>query len=129
MSGEKENKSFWHTLPGILIGVAAIITAITGLLAIHPSPPISPITITITSPKDGDNVPYSTAVSGTLSGKLPEGRYIWVVTNPYLSPDNWWPQVGQVEPVAGLWSIQVYIGIKDKDNGMKHNNTFAIKGY
>jgi hypothetical protein len=30
--GNERNKSFWHTLPGILTGTAAIITAITGLL-------------------------------------------------------------------------------------------------
>lgn len=32
MSDEKEEKSFWRTLPGILTGIAAIITAITGLI-------------------------------------------------------------------------------------------------
>ncbi len=50
-------------------------------------------------------------VSGTISGELPEGQYMWMVVNPHTSPGNWWPQGGgRIEPWKGQWYSQAYIG-------------------
>ena len=42
--GDENKKSFWTSLPGILTGVAAVIVAVTGILAAynHVAPPSSP---------------------------------------------------------------------------------------
>jgi hypothetical protein len=44
--GDDNKKSFWTSLPGILTGIAAVIVAITGIVAAYnhvtPSPPVSP---------------------------------------------------------------------------------------
>jgi hypothetical protein len=35
MSGEDNKKSFWSTIPGILTGIAAVLTAIGGLIVAY----------------------------------------------------------------------------------------------
>ena len=85
-----------------------------------PSPTPSPtpiLRIKITSPKEGDEVPVSTIVSGTFSGELPEGQYMWVVINPHSSPGQWWPQGGRINPGKGQWNVQVWLGREKEDTG------------
>lgn len=85
-----------------------------------PSPTPSPtptLRIKITSPKEGDEVPVSTIVSGTFSGELQEGQYIWVVINPHPSPGQWWPQGGRINPWKGQWNVQVWLGREKEDTG------------
>ena len=60
MPGDKESRSFWITLPGILTGIAALLTAVAGLiLAFKPNPPVpqppySPPVKPYVSPAVGD---------------------------------------------------------------------------
>jgi len=51
-------KSFWSTLPGILTSVAAVVTAITGLIVIfYPNPEEAPTIITINPERSRDPEP------------------------------------------------------------------------
>jgi hypothetical protein len=81
------------------------------------SEPSVPIVITITSHENGDMVPISTTVRGTISGDLPEGQYMWVVINPHPSPGQWWPQVGRIEPLKDQWYVEVWLGRETEDIG------------
>lgn len=74
-------------------------------------------TVKITSPKEGDEVPVSTPVSGTFSGELPEGLYMWVVINPHPSPGQWWPQGGRIDPWKGQWNVPAWLGREKEDIG------------
>ncbi|MCK4730968.1 MAG: hypothetical protein KAT65_00790 [Methanophagales archaeon] len=74
-------------------------------------------TVKITSPKEGDEVPVSTPVSGTFSGELPEGLYMWVVINPHPSPGQWWPQGGRIDPWKGQWNVLAGLGREKEDIG------------
>lgn len=85
-----------------------------------PLPPIETVTfpeIKIISPKEGDKVPFSIIVSGTFSGKLPEGQYMWMVINPQPCPGQWWPQ-GRIDPWEE-WNIHFWIGQEKEDIGKK----------
>lgn len=85
-----------------------------------PSPSPSPTPtpeIKITRPKEGDEVPISTMVSGTFSGELPEGQYMRVVINPHPSPSQWWPQGGRINPWKGEWTVQARLGREKEDIG------------
>ncbi len=119
----KDNKSFWHTLPGILTGIAGIIGAISALyIALHtydalPSPTPTPIQITITSPKEGDNVQGYSMVTGTIRGELPEGHYMRIISNIQSIPGAWWPQGGAIKPQNGFWNIEVWLGFDKIDAG------------
>jgi hypothetical protein len=94
---KKDNKFFWHTLPGILTGIAGVIGAIAALyVAIHsygsaqpaPSPIPTPLLITITSPNEGDKVQGYSVVTGTIRGELPEGRYMRDISNIQSIPGS-----------------------------------------
>lgn len=65
--------------------------------------------IKITSPKDGDEVPINFTVSGTISGELPNGQYMWIFTYPQSYQHKWWPQGGRIRPQNGQWSMPVWI--------------------
>ncbi|MHC4528501.1 MAG: hypothetical protein ACYS29_11535 [Planctomycetota bacterium] len=82
-----------------------------------PEPAAPPPTITITSPKMGEEVPVSTTVTGTFSGELSEGQYISVVINPHPSPAQWWPQGGRIEPWKGRWNVPAWLGREKEDVG------------
>jgi hypothetical protein len=75
--------------------------------------------VAITTPKSEEEVPISTTVTGTISGKLPEGRYMWVVINPHTSPGQWWPQGGRIEPWSGHWNAPVILGREAEDKGVE----------
>lgn len=81
-----------------------------------PEEPVTFPEIKIISPEEGDEVPISTIVSGSFSGELPEGQYMWIVINPYTSPDQWWPQE-RIDPQEE-WDITVWLG-REEDIGME----------
>ena len=86
MNGEKDNKSFWHTLPGILTGIAAVIGAITTLyvtiyapiyapqipMPVTPTPtPVTPVTPTPTQVTPVTPTPVTPTIpSGTVQGRV-----------------------------------------------------------
>ena len=85
-----------------------------------PSPTQSPtptLQIKITGPEEGDEVQVSTPVSGTFSGELTEGQYMWVVINPHPSPGQWWPQGGRIDPWKGQWNVLAWFGREKEDIG------------
>jgi hypothetical protein len=85
-----------------------------------PTPTLTPTpTVKITSPKEGDEVPLNVGVSGTISGELPEGQYMWIVVNPHAGPGQWWPQGGRIDPWKGQWYGQARIGSEDAGIGEK----------
>lgn len=73
--------------------------------------------VTLITPKNAEEVLIATTVTGTVSGELPEGRYMWVVINPHPSPGEWWPQGGRIEPWAGRWNAPVRLGREEEDKG------------
>jgi hypothetical protein len=75
--------------------------------------------IAITTPTNNEEVPVSCTVTGTISGELPEERYMWVVINPHTSPGQWWPQGGRIEPWSGHWNAPVVLGREEEDKGVK----------
>lgn len=66
--------------------------------------------IKITSPKDGDKIPVNITVNGTISGELPNGRYMWIFINSQLNPNEWWPKGKHIQPKNGQWSTPVWVG-------------------
>lgn len=74
--------------------------------------------IEIISPEEGDEVPISIIVSGSFSGELPEGQYMWVVINPHPSPGQWWPQGGRIDP-REEWEIPIWLGREKQNIGDK----------
>ncbi|VVB92295.1 Uncharacterised protein [uncultured archaeon] len=115
-----------------ILGVAGVILLGLGLIAtstgiflppeIKP-PPITgsvstptptstsiPPDIKITNPKEREEVPDSINVSGTISGELPEGQFMWVFVNPQEIPSLWWPQGVRIEPRQGQWNMHVWVG-------------------
>ena len=80
-----------------------------------PTPLQPPLAINITGPSEGDKIPRSITVTGTISGDLPDNRYMWVVVQPHVS-SGWWPQTGRIRPVGGNWYVQAWIGV-EKDIG------------
>jgi hypothetical protein len=81
---------------------------------------IPPIDVKIKSPTYGEIVPVSTIISGTSSGQLPNGQYMWVAINPEKTPGLWWPQGGRITPLNGQWDVQAWMG-GDQDKGTKFN--------
>lgn len=73
--------------------------------------------VTLVTPKNAEEVSLATTVTGTVSGELPEGRYMWVVINPHPSPGEWWPQGGRIEPWAGRWNAPLRLGREEEDKG------------
>jgi len=84
-------------------------------------PPLPPpvLDIKITTPKIDEEVPMGITVEGTISGELPQGRYMWVVINPHTSPGQWWPQGGRVQPWGGRWNAPAILGREKEDQGVK----------
>lgn len=77
--------------------------------------------IKIANPTNDSNVAWSIYVDGTISGGLPEGRHMWILVNPQLLPNQWWPQGGRsISPGKEQWSGQATIGGgPEKDIGNK----------
>jgi hypothetical protein len=51
-----------------------------------------PVKVNITSPTNGEHVPLSIQVEGTMDGELPSGHYLWIMVNPRTAFAQWWPQ-------------------------------------
>ena len=84
-----------------------------------PTPTPLPLIIKIISPREGNEVPVSDIITGTISGELPERRYMWVVINPHTNPGLWWPQGGRINPWKGKWNAQAQFGREKEDIGTK----------
>ncbi len=122
---KKDNKSFWNTLPGILTGIAGIIGAIATLwIAIGPSIYSQQPEITITSPKDEEQVQGYSIVTGTIRGELPEGQYMRIISNIHSIPGAWWPQGEAIKSNNGYWNREVWLGFDKIDAGK--NFTIAV---
>ena len=76
-----------------------------------PTSPPPPLAINITAPSEGDKIPRSIMVRGTISGDLPDNQYMWVVAHPHVS-SGWWPQTGRIRPSGGNWYVQAWIGVE-----------------
>jgi hypothetical protein len=91
----------------------------TPISTLTPTSTISPpIDVKIKSPTYGEIVSVSTIISGTSSGELPKGQYMWVAINPEKAPGLWWPQGGRITPLNGQWDVQAWMG-GDQDKGTK----------
>ena len=78
MNDEKDNKSFWHTLPGILTGIAAVIGAITTLYVTIYAPIYAPqIPTPVTSTPVTSTPVTSTPVTSTIPSGTVQGRVLW----------------------------------------------------
>lgn len=77
---------------------------------------IPPPEIKISSPKHGDKVSVISQVGVDISGKLSEGQYIWVVVNPSLTPNEYWPQ-GRIDPLKNKLSLPAWFGKEKEDIG------------
>ena len=69
---KEEEKSFWKTLPGILTGIAAVLTALAGLVA-------ALNTAGVFSPKAG--APLTPTTAAPVTGSCLSG-YVWREINP-----------------------------------------------
>jgi hypothetical protein len=76
----------------------------------------APLQVTITYPERDEQVPYDVIFSGTISGDLPEGQYLWLVKNPQTVPGEWWPQAS-IEYSIGEWEMQTFLGQENEDIG------------
>jgi hypothetical protein len=73
--------------------------------------------IKITNPFNGESVPATVKVSGTILGDLPSNRHMWILVNPELTPGVYWPQRGyEVVPFNGLWSWIADLGGNSGEN-------------
>lgn len=90
--------------------------------SVKPTPTPTPVSVVIkiTSPTEGERVPFSNVVSGTVSGEMQEGQFMWLVMNPSTNPGQWWPQGGRIGPWEGQWDIQAWFGKENKDIGTKY---------
>lgn len=128
MNNKEKKSSFWTTLPGILTGIAAIITAIGGIyIALQggigptvewpatpeatPTPvakvtvPPPPVTIKITNPKNGAAVSsFPLIVEGTFEGELPGDWNLWLVFYNY---DEWYA-LSPIQPFEGKWYSRIW---------------------
>jgi hypothetical protein len=79
--------------------------------------------ISISSPENGAKVTNSVEVKGSILGELPKDNNMWLVLNPKVCPNQWWPQNnGRIIPTEGQWYGMTAIGGGKKDIG----KTFEI---
>jgi hypothetical protein len=103
MRDERDQHSFWTTLPGILTGVAAVITAVDGLIGglyaagiigNEPNSPTPEPPVTITTPPD--------TITATPPDNNPGEGCVMTVVNPLVSlkrdPDTFSLDVVRLEP-------------------------------
>jgi PKD repeat protein len=74
MSDEKDKKSFWATLPGILTGLAALIAAISGIWNFIPDPQITSFSADPNSITNGSSANLSWSVSNAGSVSIVPGK-------------------------------------------------------
>ncbi|HON35278.1 MAG TPA: hypothetical protein PLY52_03070 [Methanothrix sp.] len=71
---------------------------------------VDPI-IKITNPTDGEIVSDPVSISGTITGKISDDQYMWILVNPEITPGQYWPQGDDhIIPVKGSWSSIAYLG-------------------
>lgn len=64
--------------------------------------------VTITSPKEGNNVGNRIVVKGTY--EIHDGSQIWVLAHLKLLANQWWPQPKPIVDGNGNWQALAYIG-------------------
>jgi hypothetical protein len=85
----------------------------TGEASGTPSISLEPFLVTITYPVDGDQVPLSTLVKGTMNQQAPKGRSLWIVVQ---QGNRIWPQGVPTAPISGpdiaglRWFAGVLVG-------------------
>ena len=121
MSNNGKGKSFWHTLPGILTGIAAIITAITGLVLGLSATGI----FNLSSPSQSTPTPIPTQSTPT---PIPTQAPFSAPT--LISPTNGMEYSGLPQSINFVWSDVsgaelYYIQIDYKVNGIWFSETSA----
>jgi eukaryotic-like serine/threonine-protein kinase len=62
-------------------------------------------------PINGDRVPESFVVHGTLDRPLAADQHLWVMVRPRQGPDNWWAVEQEIHPTPNNeWDSKVYLG-------------------
>src|SRR5215208_4693739 len=96
MSQEPRSGSWWLTLPGVLTGVAAVITAVTGLaIGLHQiSAPSGPEKASSPEKPAADTTQQSLALPAGREVKFPlapgcEGELVYKILSARLEPYNW----------------------------------------
>lgn len=90
-------------------------------IPVSPPKPQSEPFIKITYPRNGDPVPKSIVVNGTISGELPKDHFVWIMVNPTWAVGQWWPQYNTpIQPVNSEWSMPIEVG-NDSNGGKKFN--------
>lgn len=95
---------------------------VTGQISSNATNNLSDLRIKILDPQDMGKVPGSIEVSGNISGPLPRQLHMWLLVNPNLAPNQWWPQGGgEIEPdmLHKRWYGVAIIGGGEGDNGKK----------
>jgi len=64
--------------------------------------------VTITSPKEGDNVGSRIVVKGTST--IHDNSHVWVLVHLKLLSNQWWPQPKPVVDEKGNWQALASIG-------------------
>jgi len=67
--------------------------------------------VTITSPKEGDQIGSRIVVKGTSA--IHDKSHIWVLVHLKPLGNQWWPQTRPVVDENGTWQALSYIGIPD----------------
>lgn len=77
-----KTSSWWTTLPGILTGIAAVLTALVGLFAVisPPDEPVREITCSENVPCDGTVL--ACQASGDRPGEVPTGKWLYGPSSP-----------------------------------------------
>ncbi len=137
---------WWATLPGVLTGVAALISAVAAIFAVtkgdggskDDGPVNGPTTTTSTTtttvpvpsirlenPVDASRIPRPASVSGVVSG-LPTGATIWVLTQPIEGGEYQPDQRATVDRATGRWTGTVYAGDPRPLDAGKEFNVLAV---
>jgi len=75
-----------------------------------PADPRLPNHVTITKPKNGENIGHKLIVKGTLSRN--DLSHVWVLLHPKLGfQGQWWPQKKATIHADGTWETLAYVGI------------------
>ena len=64
--------------------------------------------VTITSPREGDQVGKRIVVKGT--SEIHDGSQVWVLAHLKLLANQWWPQPKPIVDENGNWQALAYIG-------------------
>jgi hypothetical protein len=91
-----------------------------------PADPRLPNHVTITKPKNGDNIGHKLIVKGTLSRN--DLSHVWVLLHPKLwFQGQWWPQNKPTIHADGTWEALAFVGVP-QDIGMEFEIAVAVFG-